>query len=167
MIIQMDTIFYIYIFYLYFEHYLHHSYHYHYPLLLYMSLIMNSITRSLKIVAILTKNRDQKQMFLSMKLYIQLTHARSSQSLFFVKITTMFLLLVILFIIKLYARNDLFKKYVNLLLSILLLLLLLSVLLLLSSSLLLVMFIIRYDLGENQFLYYSSSIVYPYLSDLI
>ena len=167
MIIQMDTIFYIYIFYLYFEHYLHHSYHHHYPLLLYMSLIMNSITRSLKIVAILTKNRDQKQMFLSMKLYIQLTHARSSRSLFFVKITTMFLLLVILFIIKLYARNDLFKKYVNLLLSILLLLLLLSILLLLSSSLLLVMFIIRYDLGENQFLYYSSSIVYPYLSDLI
>ena len=32
---------------------------------LYLNLIMNSITRSLNIVAILTKNRDRKQMFLS------------------------------------------------------------------------------------------------------
>ena len=38
---------------------------------------MNSITRSLNIVATLTKNRDRKQMFLSIKLYIRLTHARS------------------------------------------------------------------------------------------
>ena len=27
------------------------------------------------------------------------------------------------------------------------------------------MFVIRHDLGENQFLYYLSGIVYPYLSD--
>ena len=37
----------------------------------------NSIIRSLNIVAILAKNRDQKQMFLSIKLYIGLSHARS------------------------------------------------------------------------------------------
>ena len=83
---------------------------------------MNSITRSLNIVAILTKNRDRKQMFLSIKLYIRLTHARSVsriynfidknicfRSLFFVEIATMFKLLVILFVNKLYARNDNFK----------------------------------------------------------
>ena len=38
---------------------------------------MNSITRSLNIGAILTKNKDQKQTFLSIKLHIWLTHARS------------------------------------------------------------------------------------------
>ena len=43
--------------------------------------------------------------------------------------------------------------------------LLLSVLLLLL--LLLLSLLLRHDLGENQFLYYSSDIVYPYLSDLI
>ena len=35
---------------------------------------MKSITRNLNIVAILTKNKDQKQIFLSIKLYIWLTH---------------------------------------------------------------------------------------------
>ena len=80
-------------------------------------LIMNSITRSLNIIAILTKSRDRKQMFLSIELYIRLTYARSHfQSKYFkngflhvqaeyIKIAIMFELLVILFIIKLYARN--------------------------------------------------------------
>ena len=36
--------------------------------------ITNSITRSLNIVAIMTKNKDQKQMFLSIELYIWLTN---------------------------------------------------------------------------------------------
>ena len=77
---------------------------------------MNSITRSLNIVAILTKNRDWKQMFLLFGLHMQEAILRiygfiiSFRSLFFVKIATMFQLLVILFIIKLYARNDTFKK---------------------------------------------------------
>ena len=53
--------------------------------------------------------------------------------------------------------------YMNLLLLVLLLLLLL----LLSILLLLIMFVTRHDLGENQFLYYSSGIFYPCLSDLI
>ena len=38
---------------------------------------MSSITRNLNIVAILTKNKDRKKIFLSIKLYIWLTHARS------------------------------------------------------------------------------------------
>ena len=51
-----------------------------------------------------------------------------------------------------------------LLLSMLLLLLLVVVVVVLV---LLIMFVIRHDLGENQFLYYSNGFVYPYLSDLI
>ena len=64
--------------------------------------------------------------------------------------------------------------YMNLSLLVLLFLLLLLfilwsllLLLLLLLWILLIMFVIRHDLGENQFLYYSSGIVYPYLSDLI
>ena len=41
--------------------------------------------------------------------YIVLLTKNCFRSLFFVKIVTMFKLLVILFIIKLYARNDIFK----------------------------------------------------------
>ena len=52
-----------------------------------------------------------------------------------------------------------------LLLSMLLLLLLLVVVVVVLV--LLIMFVIRHDLGENQFLYYSNGFVYPYLSDLI
>ena len=47
------------------------------------------------------------------------------------------------------------------------LLLLVLLLLLLPILLLLIMFVVRHDLGENQFLHYSSGIVHPYLSDLI
>ena len=52
---------------------------------------INSITRSLNIVTILTKQRSKNFKFC------------------FVKIVTMFKFLVILFIIKLYARNNIFK----------------------------------------------------------
>ena len=108
-------------------------------------LIVNSITRSLNIIALLTKNRDWKQMFLSVKLYIRHSHPRSHfqskysiyfengflhvqagyivllaknicfWSLFFVKIATMFKLLVILFIVKHYAGNDIFKESLKIL----------------------------------------------------
>ena len=53
---------------------------------------MNSITRSLNIVTILTKNKDRKQIFLSIENLFSI--------FFFVKIATMFKLQVILFIIK-------------------------------------------------------------------
>ena len=39
--------------------------------------MVNSITRSLNIVAIMTKKRSKTIFFLSIKLYIRLTHARS------------------------------------------------------------------------------------------
>lgn len=42
-----------------------------------MLLKMSSVTRNLNIVAILTKNKDRKQFFMSIKLYIRLTYARS------------------------------------------------------------------------------------------
>ena len=85
--------------------------------------LMNSITSSLNIVAILTK-----------KLYIRPTHARSHfqwllacvnriycfidekiifDLFFFVRIATLFKHLVIPFIIELYARNDRFKKSIQ------------------------------------------------------
>ena len=59
-----------------------------------------------------------------------------------------------------YHYHYLLLLHMSLLLSVLLLLLLLPLLLL-------IMFGNRHDLGENQFLYYSSGIVYHYLSDLI
>ena len=39
--------------------------------------MMNSITRSLNIVAIWTKSKNRKKRIVSIKLYIQLIHARS------------------------------------------------------------------------------------------
>ena len=74
--------------------------------------MMNSITRSLNIVAILTKNRDRKQFFLSVRLYVRKWLLASVSQMysfldkkfvfdlfFYVKVATMFKLLVILFII--------------------------------------------------------------------
>ena len=65
------------------------------------------------------------------------------------------------------TKNELHQHIKRVNYQLLLVLLLLLLLLLSSILLLLIMFVIRHDLGENQFLYYSSGIVYPYLSDLI
>ena len=54
-----------------------------------------------------------------------------------------------------------------LLLLSMLLLLVVVVVVVVVVLVLLIMFVIRHDLGENQFLYYSNGFVYPYLSDLI
>ena len=65
---------------------------------LYIVRMMNSITRSINIVSILTENKT--------KFFCQIF-------LFFIKIAAIFKFLVTLFIIKLYARNDIFKHCNN------------------------------------------------------